>query len=89
VALHVPIKSTEADASDHYLCLFNLLAFTRCSHLLQKESFVFSSTSFSIPMAEKISVLPPHDPWPIFSVTDEDLEAMVEASLLRPLSPGS
>jgi hypothetical protein len=39
-------------------------------------------------MAEKISVLPPRDPWPISSVTDEDLEALVEASLLCPRSTG-
>jgi hypothetical protein len=39
-------------------------------------------------MAEKISVLPPHDPWPISSITDEGLEALVEAGLLRPRSTG-
>jgi hypothetical protein len=39
-------------------------------------------------MAEKITVLPPHDPWPISSVTDEDLEALVKAGLLRPRSTG-
>lgn len=39
-------------------------------------------------MAEKLSVLPPHDPWPISSVTNEDLEALVDAELLRPCSHG-
>jgi hypothetical protein len=33
-------------------------------------------------MAEKINVLPPCDPWPISSVTDEDLEPLVDAGLL-------
>jgi hypothetical protein len=39
-------------------------------------------------MAEKINVLPPHDPWPISSVTDEDLKALVDVDLLRPRSHG-
>jgi hypothetical protein len=37
-------------------------------------------------MAKKINILPPCDPWPISSVTVEDLEALVEASLLHPHS---
>jgi hypothetical protein len=39
-------------------------------------------------MAEKLSVLPPRDSWPISLVTDEDLEALVDAGLLRPRSHG-
>jgi hypothetical protein len=39
-------------------------------------------------MAEKLSVLPPRDPWPFSSITDEDLEALVDAGLLRPCSHG-
>lgn len=39
-------------------------------------------------MAEKITVLLPRDSWPISSVTYEDLEALVEAGLLRPHSTG-
>ena len=39
-------------------------------------------------MAEKITVLSPHDQWPISSVTNEDLEALVEAGLLLPRSTG-
>jgi hypothetical protein len=39
-------------------------------------------------MVEKITVLPPHDMWPVSSVTDEDLEALVEDDLLRPRSTG-
>jgi hypothetical protein len=35
-------------------------------------------------MAEKIIVLPPCDPWPVSSITDADLEALVEAGLPRP-----
>jgi hypothetical protein len=33
-------------------------------------------------MAEKLSVLPPCDLWPISSVTDEDLEALVDVGQL-------
>jgi hypothetical protein len=39
-------------------------------------------------MAEKITVLPPHDSWPVSSVTDGDLEALVDASLLWPRTTG-
>jgi hypothetical protein len=39
-------------------------------------------------MANKITVLPPRDPLPISSVTDEVLEALVEVSLLCPQSTG-
>jgi hypothetical protein len=37
-------------------------------------------------MAEKLSVLPTRDSWPISSVTDEDLLALVDARLLCPRS---
>jgi hypothetical protein len=39
-------------------------------------------------MFEKLSVLPPHDPRPISSITDEDLQAWVDTALLRPRSYG-
>jgi hypothetical protein len=39
-------------------------------------------------MAEKIIVLPPRDPWPISFVTDADLEALVDAGLLRHRTAG-
>jgi hypothetical protein len=39
-------------------------------------------------MAKKLIVLPPCDPWLISSVTDEDLEALVDVGLLRPRSHG-
>ena len=35
-------------------------------------------------MAEKITVLTPYDPWPVSSVTDEDLEALADGGLLWP-----
>jgi hypothetical protein len=35
-------------------------------------------------MVEKITVLPPRDLWPMSSATDADLEALVDACLLRP-----
>ena len=37
-------------------------------------------------MVEKLSVLPPCDPWPISSITDDDLQALVYVGLLRPRS---
>jgi hypothetical protein len=37
-------------------------------------------------MAEKLSVLPPCDPWPISSLTDEGLQALVDEGLLLPRS---
>jgi hypothetical protein len=62
--------------------LFQSFAFKRRSRLLPKEPFIFVSSFVS--MAEKITVLPPRDPWPVSSVTNGDLEVLVEASLLRP-----
>jgi hypothetical protein len=70
-------------ASDHYLCCFNLPSFVRCFCLLQTEPFVFFPSSSSILMAEKICVLPPRDLWPISSITNEDLVALVEAGMLH------
>jgi hypothetical protein len=51
-----------------------------------KELLTSFLSPSSVPMAEKISVLPPRDPWPISSVTDKDLEALVDTGLLRPRS---
>jgi hypothetical protein len=39
-------------------------------------------------MADKVSVVPPRDPWPFSTVAVEDLEALVADGLLRPLSGG-
>jgi hypothetical protein len=39
-------------------------------------------------MVEKITVLHPRDAWLVSSDTDGDLEALVEANLLRPQSTG-
>jgi hypothetical protein len=39
-------------------------------------------------MAEKTTVLRPRDPWPISSIIDEDLEALIKAGLLRPCFTG-
>jgi hypothetical protein len=38
-------------------------------------------------MADKTTVIPPHDPWP-FTITAEDLQALIAEGLLRPLSDG-
>jgi hypothetical protein len=37
-------------------------------------------------MADKVTVVPPRDPWPFSTVTVDDLEALVADGLLRPLS---
>jgi hypothetical protein len=37
-------------------------------------------------MADKVTVVPPRDPWPFSAVAVEDLEALVADGLLRPLS---
>jgi hypothetical protein len=36
-------------------------------------------------MADKVTVVPPHDPWPFSAVTVDDLEALVANGLLCPL----
>jgi hypothetical protein len=43
---------------------------------------------FRSAMADKVTVVPPRDPWPFSTVTVEDLEALVTDGLLRPLSSG-
>jgi hypothetical protein len=37
-------------------------------------------------MADKVTVIPPRDPWPFSTVTVDDLEALITDGLLRPLS---
>jgi hypothetical protein len=39
-------------------------------------------------MANKVTVIPPRDPWPFSTVDVEDLEALVADGLLHPLSDG-
>jgi hypothetical protein len=39
-------------------------------------------------MADKVTVVPPRDPWPSSTVVVGDLEALVADGLLRPLSGG-
>jgi hypothetical protein len=39
-------------------------------------------------MADKVTVIPPRDPWPFSTIAVEDLEALVADGLLRPLSDG-
>jgi hypothetical protein len=39
-------------------------------------------------MADKVTVVPPRDPWPFSTVAVEDLEALVADGLLHPLSGG-
>jgi hypothetical protein len=39
-------------------------------------------------MADRVTVVPPRDPWPSSTVVVEDLEALVANGLLRPLSGG-
>jgi hypothetical protein len=37
-------------------------------------------------MADKVTVVPPRDPWPFSTITVDDLETLVADGLLRPLS---
>jgi hypothetical protein len=37
-------------------------------------------------MADRVTVVSPRDPWPLSTVTVDDLEALVADGLLRPLS---
>jgi hypothetical protein len=37
-------------------------------------------------MADRVTIVPPRDPWPFSTVTADDLEALVADGLLRPLS---
>jgi hypothetical protein len=39
-------------------------------------------------MSEKVNVLPPSDPWLISPIINDDLQALVDAGLLRPRSYG-
>jgi hypothetical protein len=36
-------------------------------------------------MADKVTIIPPRDPWPFSTVTVEDLETLIADGLLRPL----
>jgi hypothetical protein len=40
-------------------------------------------------MADRVTIVSPHDPWPFSTVTTDDLEALVAEGLLRPLSGDS
>jgi hypothetical protein len=40
-------------------------------------------------MANRVTVVPPRDPWPSSTVVAKDLEALVADNLLRPLSGGA
>jgi hypothetical protein len=37
-------------------------------------------------MADRVTIIPPRDPWPLSTVTADDLEDLVAEGLLRPLS---
>jgi hypothetical protein len=40
-------------------------------------------------MADRVTIVPPRDPWPFSTVTADDLDALVGEGLLRPLSGDS
>jgi hypothetical protein len=40
-------------------------------------------------MVDRVTIVPPRDPWPFSTVTADDLEALVADGLLRPLSGDS
>jgi hypothetical protein len=62
---------------------------SRLLPLPQKSSCALLLSSSLAPVAEKVNVLPPRDPWLISSATDDDLQALVDAGLLCPRSHGS
>jgi hypothetical protein len=37
-------------------------------------------------MADRVTIIPPRDPWPFSTVTASDLEELVGEGLLRPLT---
>jgi hypothetical protein len=37
-------------------------------------------------MTDRVTIVPPRDPWPFSTVTADDLEAIVAEGLLHPLS---
>ena len=65
----------------------SLSCFTRLFPL-HEELLAFFLSPSAVLMPEKLSVLPPRDPWHISFITDEDLEALVDAGLLHPPSQG-
>jgi hypothetical protein len=48
--------------------------------------FCSASPPLRSAMADKVTVVPPRDPWPFSTVTVDDLEALVADGLLHPLS---
>lgn len=67
-------------------CFFSLPSLHAILAFCAKELFAFFPSPSFISMAEKINILPPCDPWPISSITNGDLEVLVDADLLRPRS---
>jgi hypothetical protein len=41
---------------------------------------------FCLEMVDRVTIVPPRDPWPFSTVTADDLEALIAEGLLRPLS---
>jgi hypothetical protein len=50
-------------------------------------AYLVAAASRPPAMAERVTVLPPRDPWPFSSVSEEDLQELVDGGLLRPLIP--
>jgi hypothetical protein len=82
-----PYKADREGASDHYLCCLSPLPSNAVSPFCPRALCLPLAPSF-ISMAEKIIVFPPRDPWPVSSITDGDLEALVYAGLLWPRTTG-
>jgi hypothetical protein len=75
------------------ICAYLLLRFSQPKRIAREKE-----TAHLIPfhlhhlrsvMADRVTVVPPRDPWPSSTVVAKDLEALVADGLLRPLSGGA
>jgi hypothetical protein len=67
------------------ICACLLLWFPQPKRIAREKK---TAHLFRSAMADKVTVVPPHDPWPFSTVAVGDLEALVADGLLRPLSGG-
>jgi hypothetical protein len=72
-------------------CLF--LRFSRPKGFSQRKGIrppsPFPRHLLCLVMADRVTIIPPRDPWPFSTVTADDLEDLVAEGLLRPLSDES
>jgi hypothetical protein len=71
------------------ICVCLLLWFPQPKRIAREKKIVHLIPRFHLlrsAMADKVTVVPPRDPWPFSTIAVEDLEALVADGLLRPLS---